>query len=206
MLLVAALAEGFPVAVAAGLSLRPLIALAGLMTAEARSGEPASAFLLGGRAHDLRDLLLHRLFAHAADAPLAQDAIPVHEEVGGNADDAVASGDLGRLVKADRVGETGALDVAANCVRVLSDIEREHDEPIALVRLVDFLDVRVFRPAGRAPGRPEVDPDGLAAEVAELVVLSVKAADAEVGRWLIDPRWRARGGGGQRERLAACGG
>ena len=38
MLLVAALAEGFPVAVAAGLYLRPLIALAGLMTAEAERG------------------------------------------------------------------------------------------------------------------------------------------------------------------------
>src|SRR3972149_1488636 len=138
--------------------------------------------LSGGRGHDLPDLALHGLLAHTADAPFADDAFPVYEEVRRDADDAVLGGGTCRLVAAGGEGRAGTLDVARYGAGGLADAYRQHDEAITFMGLVDLLDVGSFGAAGRAPGSPEVDPDGPPAEIAELDVLTVEGADGEVGR------------------------
>src|SRR3972149_6624890 len=161
--------------------------------------------LSGDRGHDLPDLALHGLLAHTADAPFAEDARPVYEEVRGDADDAVLGGDTCRLVDAGGEGRAGTLDVARYGAGGLADAYRQHDEAITFIGLVDFLDVGSFGAAGRAPGSPEVDPDGPAAEIAEPDVLTVEGAQAEVGRLAIEA---GSGTGGRRaegDRLHAGG-
>src|SRR3990172_9870635 len=138
--------------------------------------------LSGDRGHDLPDLALHRLLAHAADTPFADDAIPIDEEVRGDADDAVLGGDTCRLVDADGEGRAGALDVARYGAGGLADAYRQHDEALTFMGLVDLLNVGSLGAAGRAPGGPEVDPDGPPAEIAEPDVLTVEGAEAKVRR------------------------
>src|SRR3990172_5048142 len=123
--------------------------------------------LSGDRGHDLPDLALHRLLAHAADTPFADDAIPIDEEVRRDADDPVLGGNACRLVDTDGEGRAGALDVARHSIGVFSDAYGQDDEAITFVVLVDLLDVGGLGAAGRAPGRPEVNPDGPPAEIAE---------------------------------------
>src|SRR3972149_4684633 len=137
--------------------------------------------LSGDRGHDLPDLALHGLLAHTADAPFAEDARPVYEEVRWDADGAVLGGDTCRLVDAGGEGRAGTLDVARYGAGGLTDAYRQHYEAITFIGLVDLLDVGSFGAAGWAPGSPEVDPDGPPAEVAQLDDLTVEGAQAEVG-------------------------
>src|SRR3990172_1755747 len=170
---------------------RPIFARTYLSPADPplRPGSPAQARrcmsalgLSGGRGHDLPDLALHRLLAHAADAPFAEDALPFDEEVRGDADDAVLGGDTCRLVDADGEGRAGTLDVARYGAGGLTDAYRQHDEALTFMGLVDLLNVGGLGAAGRAPGGPEVDPDGPAAEIAEPDVLTVEGVEAEIRR------------------------
>src|SRR3989304_2596650 len=138
--------------------------------------------LSGGRGHDLPDLALHGLLAHTADAPFADDALPVDEEMRRDADDSVLGGDTCRLVDAGGEGCARTLDVARYGAGGLADAYGQHNEAILFVILVDLLDVGSLGAAGRAPGSPEVDPDGPAPEIAEPDVLTVAGAEGGVRR------------------------
>src|SRR3972149_7136197 len=157
--------------------------------------------LSGGRGHDLPDLALHCLLAHTADAPFADDAFPVYEEVRRDADDAVLGGNACRLVDAGGEGRAGTLDVVRYGAGGLTDAYRQHDEAVTFVILVDLLDIGSLGAAGGAPGRPEGDPDGPPAESAEVELPAVEGAQAEVGRLAFAAGGgggRGRGGGGRR--------
>ena len=75
-----------------------------------------------------------------------------------------------------------SVDEALAAVDRLAVVHADNDEPLAAVFLDHRLHVRHFLAAGTAPGRPEVEENGLAAEVGEAHAVAVEGGELEVGR------------------------
>ena len=120
--------------------------------------------------------------------PRAQPPLPVDDEGDRQAEDAApAPGDL-LVAERDPVGDAELLPELQDRLGRLVEGDPDDLEAGAAVLLRERDELRRLRPARRAPGRPEVDDDDLAAERGEVELLPVAVAEAEGGGGSADPR------------------
>lgn len=80
----------------------------------------------------------------------------------------------------------------ANAFWLLLDVHSDHLEATVLKLTIQLLDGRHFGPAGRTPGRPEIDQDDLAGKATGRDGMAGQVIQCE--RWRYLPRGRARHG------------
>src|SRR4051794_22405466 len=97
------------------------------------------------------------------------DAVAVNEDLGGQPKRVISVKYRRRRVEAHRVVETVRVDVVLDVFdRRFLDAYGHNRQAAVLVRLVRVAQHWCLFLAGRAPGRPEVEPDGVAAQVTQL--------------------------------------
>src|SRR6185503_347686 len=98
--------------------------------------------------------------------------------------------EVARDVGPDRVLELVARGIVAAGVDRLLDLDRDDREAPIAVALVDGPDGRGLELAGRAPRRPEVDPDDLASKLGQADRAAVEVRELDPGTRAVDGELR----------------
>src|SRR3990170_699475 len=156
------------------------------------TASPASC----GQTH-LLQVLVQLTSAHQADVLEPDRAFFIDEERRRIAEDAVEALDVGLGIEQEREIDADLPAKRIHLLGGLGEVHADDGQPIG-ESFGALLQVRHFEPTGRAPGRPEVDGDDLAAQVAQAEAFAVDGLEREVWSGSTDlGRRRRRFRGGQ---------
>jgi hypothetical protein len=125
-----------------------------------------------------------------AGGTVDKSAVGIDDEGGGQALDGVALHDLGVEIHRDREVDVGLVQEPRDGLGVFADVDGDHRDALVRDGLVGTLHRGHLGAAGRAPGRPEVQDNWLAAMIDETLRLPGRTLEVELGCLDILGHWR----------------